>query len=186
MYDTFLKHLKSYKNTKISLGQIETWADPHTMYPQFHQAMQTLLDNQILIPVRSSGTNAKNPPLPMAYHIQKSVLSQPIKQKIKQAQLQFHPSIRLDAYFRFAESRWSKDLPYIRQVHDYLTQRGFPQREATAPDRQTFMIQIAKIFEHDALFGHPQLPGGEAPAHPANGQALSDSHRGQSVRKGIQ
>ncbi|MCG5253888.1 Wadjet anti-phage system protein JetD domain-containing protein [Brevibacillus agri] len=147
MYDTFIKHLKSYKSTKISLGQFETWADPQTTYPQFHRAMQTLLDNQILIPVRSSGTNAKNPPLPMAYRIQKSVLSQPIKQAIKQAQLCFHPSIRLDVYFRLAESRWSKDLPYIQQVHDYLTQRGFPQSEATAPERSFHLVGDEKWID---------------------------------------
>ncbi|MFD2370963.1 Wadjet anti-phage system protein JetD domain-containing protein [Brevibacillus sp. GCM10020057] len=147
MYETFLKHLKSCKNIKISLGQLETWADPQTTYLQFHQTMQALLDNQILIPVRSSGTNVKNPPLPMTYRIQKSVLSQPIKQEIKQAQLHFHPSIRLDVYFRLAESRWRKDLPYIRQVHNYLTKQGFPQSEATAPERSFHLVGDEKWID---------------------------------------
>ncbi|RNB82523.1 hypothetical protein EDM59_20425 [Brevibacillus nitrificans] len=135
MYEKMIKHLTTYKNTKISLGLLEAWADPQMTYVDFHHTLQVLQDNQILIPVRNHGTNGKNPPLPLTFRIRKAIITEPIKQDIKTSQLRFHPSIRLDSYFRSSQSKWTKDLPYIENVHDYLTHHGIPQEEATAPER---------------------------------------------------
>ncbi len=38
-------------------------------------------------------------------------------------------------------------MPYIQQVHDYLTQRGFPQSEATAPERSFHLVGDEKWID---------------------------------------
>lgn len=147
MYDQILNYLKSYKNTKISLGQFEAMADPNMPYTTFQHTLQTLLDNQILLPVHQHGTNGKNPPLPLTFRIQKSVISSPLKQEIKHAQLRFHQSIRLDPYFRFSESRWNADLTFLEKVNDYLNHYGFPQEEATGPERSFHLVGDEKWID---------------------------------------
>jgi len=55
--------------------------------------------------------------------------------------------IKLDAYFSQTASRWQKDLPYIEKIHDFLTQQGIPQEEATAPERSFQLVGDEKWLD---------------------------------------
>lgn len=147
MYEKILRYLQTYKNSKISLGQLEALADPDMTYSSFQTTMQMLLDNQVLAPVSKHGTNGKNPPLPLTFRIQKSKVTQPLKQDIQAAQLRFHHTIKLDAYFSLPEIRWNKDLSYIERINEYLTRHGVPQEEATAPERSFHLVGDEKWID---------------------------------------
>ncbi len=140
MHEKILQHLKSQKHTKITLGQLEALADPDMTYTSFQRAIQVLLDGRYLIPIDKHGTNGKYPPLPLTFRIGKSVITKSLRQDIQAAQLRFHPTIKLDAYFSLSEMRWKKDVPCIERISDYLTRHGFPKEEATAPERSFQLV----------------------------------------------
>ncbi|MFY0544951.1 Wadjet anti-phage system protein JetD domain-containing protein [Brevibacillus sp. H7] len=147
MYEKIFRHLQTFKNSKISLGQLEALADPDMTYTSFQTTIQMLLDNQVLKPVSKHGTNGKNPPLPLTYRIRKSIIAQSLKREIQAAQLRFHPSIKLDTYFSLSETRWNKDLPYIESINNYLTRHGVPQEEATAAERSFHLVGDEKWID---------------------------------------
>jgi hypothetical protein len=147
MYEKILKHLQSYKNTNITISQLEALAEPDMTYSAFQPVIQSLLDNQVLMPVSKHGTNGKNPPLPLTFRIQKHVITLPLKLEIQAAQLRFHHTIKLDSYFKSSQVRWNKDRPAIEKVHEYLTRYGMPQVEATAPERSFQLVGDEKWID---------------------------------------
>lgn len=139
-----IKFLKSRKNTKILLSELERQASGEVDYPTFAHVIIDLEEKGVLTRVKSHGENGKNPSLSFSYRINKNVLKQQLHDKLKLARLQLHRSINLEAYFLLPEEQWEKDEPFIQKVNQYLLRNGYPTEDVPAPERSFELVEDEK------------------------------------------
>ncbi len=135
MYDKVINCLKSYKKTQISLSELEGLFSGGTEYKYFAKYIQNLVDEELLEPVKSHGTNLKPISLFNTYRIIRKNIKKSLNDDIQQYSLKVHPKIQLHSYFALNEAQWKKDLPYIKKVDRYIKEKGIPGREASSPER---------------------------------------------------
>lgn len=130
-----ISHLKERKNKSIPLTEIEKLFTGNVNYNDFAKVVKSLEENGILIPVKSHKTNKKTIPLYNTYRINKSHFKDQVINKIQIFKLKADENINLQGYFSLSEKEWEKDFPYIERVDNYIKEKGFPQDEASSPER---------------------------------------------------
>lgn len=134
MKEKILAFLKSYKRSKIALREIEDLFSGETEYKEIVTQIQSLVEERILEPVNSHGTNNKAEPLYNTYKILKRNLRQDLIEDIQQYSLKFHSQVQLQTYFSLSEAVWEEDLPYIKRIDRYLKEKGLPKGEVFVPE----------------------------------------------------
>ncbi|MGG4212163.1 Wadjet anti-phage system protein JetD domain-containing protein [Paenibacillus sp. FSL L8-0638] len=130
------EHIQQYKKVTIHLEQLEVWLRGQSVdYLSFADAVLRLEQQQILNMVKSHGRNGKNPALAYQYKIRRQWMKQEHLKIIQPRTAQFHRSMNLDWYYGVSEAEWSRDLPYLEMIDQFLKQFGLPQSEAPAPER---------------------------------------------------
>ena len=120
MKRTIIEYLKIYNRSTVPLNQLENLLTGRESYEDFALVIDTLVDKEILKPVKTHGTNGKSTPLYNTYRIIKSNLRETLNSEIQYYSIKFNSNIQLDAYFSFDEQEWHRDLPYIEKIHYYL------------------------------------------------------------------
>jgi len=130
-----LGFLAQYVGGTISLMEMERLVPGQTAYPVFAGAVQQLLTDGILVPIRAHGTNQALPDLPNGYRIKKQRLKADYFEEIRSRQLSVHPFIQLDGYFKGTEAVWQKEQAWLDTLQDYLSTAGLPRSQTSVWER---------------------------------------------------
>lgn len=135
MYEKIVGYLKAQKNKEISLLELTNMAPANTDYTDFANTIKVLEAQNILKPMKSHKTNNKSIPLYNTYRINQSYFKDQIMDQIQTFRLKMHQDIYLDHYYSLKEEEWTRDLPYIERIDQYMKANGLPDTEASAAER---------------------------------------------------
>lgn len=147
MENMIVKYLKTYPKKTIPLSELEDLWTGKESYEDFAFVIESLVDKEILKPVKAHGVNGKSIPLYNTYRIIKANLRKSINSQIQYFSIKFNPHIHLDIYFSLDEKEWYKDLPYIEKIHFYLKENGLPDDYATTPERSFQLVGDEKWID---------------------------------------
>src|SRR5690554_3034260 len=125
--------ISRFKNSFISLDQLEQFAEPNISYEQFSTEILALEEEGILIPGKSTTRNLKVPSLAYKYRINKALLKKDVYQDIETKRFKLHKLLILDEYFHLPPEVWENDYPYIEKINTYIETNGLPNNEVPAP-----------------------------------------------------
>lgn len=132
--DSLTQFLSTYKNSKISILQLAEQM-PNVTYEQFAEQIIELEQRNVLIPVKATGYNGKQPPLANSYKVNKMYVRQSLQQQVKQLKKTLHPAIWVEYYLTKTTAELEQDLQALQQLHQYLDVNGFPTTRALAQER---------------------------------------------------
>lgn len=154
MKSIILDMLKKHGKNPINLMDIEQKM-PGDAKEKFEKAIWALEDSGILIPKPKKGSRGKVRPIYYVYGVNQDLLKADYIEKIHTFQRQAAPGIDLKYYLTHSETIWQKDLPFLKQIDTYLKSYGFPQEEATSPERSYALTQNEKWIDEEG--GHKLL-----------------------------
>ncbi|AXI00770.1 hypothetical protein DV702_14290 [Sporosarcina sp. PTS2304] len=137
---TFLLNLK--KKT-VTLHELEQFCSSLN-YATFSELILSLESDNVLTPIKSHGTNNKQPALGLGYRIHLQSLQQQFHKELVAARIQLHPFIRIETYFNLPFERWHGDYPYLKAIHAYLNRQSLPTTYAAAPERSFELVSNEK------------------------------------------
>lgn len=120
----YIKQLQKHPYKTIALIQLEQWCPVSLSYTDFSSMIRLLMQEEILVAIKTSGENGKRPSLPYKYRIQLYRMQAEIQQQIKTQAKDFHPAMNLSRYYRQHEKVWKRDLPILHKINEYLHQYG--------------------------------------------------------------
>lgn len=141
-----LDFLKTYKNNRILLEELEKQCDGQVEYSEFAQVIITLASQGILSPVKISKPTTRNPYLYHKYNIHKPILNQNFFQDIQKVQ-KTYITLNLSNYYDLTEKQWKEDLPYIKQLHNYLLSNTLPDYEVLATELSYLLVGDEKWID---------------------------------------
>lgn len=130
-----IQYIQRQRRQTVTLAELEEAVPGDTSYLDFAGIIRDMEAKYILLPVKRSGTNCKEPPLANAYRINRACLNQDRVREIAMLTLELHPAILLESYYKPGEDDFQHDWPLIEQVDAYLKKVGLPEVAATAPER---------------------------------------------------
>lgn len=139
--------LLQFKRKTISIDELEKMLPHKQNYEQFATKIIQLEDEKILEMIQSKGRNSRTPSLAFRYRIRKQRLNEAYHKELQAYRIQFHNAINLDNYFKLDSQTWEKDLPYIKQINEYIEANGFPTKRAPAPERSFELVGNEKWIE---------------------------------------
>lgn len=142
-----ISHLKTRRHKEIPLTEIEKLFTGNVNYDDFAKVVKSIEENNILIPVKAHKTNNKSIPLYNTYRINKSHFKNQLINQIQTFKLKADENINLQSYFSLSEQEWKKDLPYIQIIDAYIKEKGFPNNEASSPERSYEIIGDEKWID---------------------------------------
>ena len=148
MRQQIIRFLQQTKRMKVTLSDLEQ-AFPYTSYEEFAEEVMQLEQQGIMTRIKSHGENGKTPSLSYSYKIEKHLLQADLRETIKQAKKQFHPTIFIEAFLTQSLAQWHQVVPALEQLNNYIHTHGFPQKSALISDRSYEIFQDEKyISEH--------------------------------------
>lgn len=130
----FVQILTAYNKSKISILQLADLC-PELSYEDFAREIMQLEQQQIIISVKASGMNGKQPPLANTYKINKMSVRQSIRQQVKQLKKLVHPAIWVEYYLTKTLDELEQDTRALQQLNQYLQQNGLPKTKAFVQER---------------------------------------------------
>lgn len=118
--------LAQYPKQRITLSDLEKKCTTLKSYKFFSDYIIVLTKEQVLTPVKSSGTNGKSVPLHNKYTINKSLLKREQTEIINNKILRTSSLLSLEVYFELPLSVYKADLPSIDSIDAYLKEYGLP------------------------------------------------------------
>ncbi|WP_425449040.1 Wadjet anti-phage system protein JetD domain-containing protein [Dethiothermospora halolimnae] len=140
-------YLENRKKKTIYLTELAKLFPGNINYDEFFTNIKKLEEVDILIPVKSHGTNNKNNPLYNTYRINKGYFRQQLIDEIQNFKLRLHSDIDLNSYLSLNKKELKKDLPYIKIVDKYLKEKGLPTKEVSSPERSYEIIGDEKWID---------------------------------------
>jgi hypothetical protein len=130
-----LQFLTKHPRRTVSLGEIERVIPGGMEYADFAGSIQKLMEDEVLLPISSQGTNQAQPPLPIKYRIHKRTMQADFFEEIRKRQLSLHPTINIECYFKGSEAQWNREQAWLDRLEAYLTAYGLPTTEASVWER---------------------------------------------------
>ena len=144
---TIRNFLSTYKNKTIELAQLEKLCSGKITYEDFATTIQSLVDEDILAPFKTSTSNLRNPSLHYKYRFNKPKLNIDLSREIHLAQKNYN-TINLSNYYHTNYKVWQDDLPYIKQIHQYLLRNNeLPQEEVLHTELSFQLVGDEKWIE---------------------------------------
>lgn len=141
MQNNFKKQLLQYKKKTIFLTDLEKMVGKQPLrYVTFAEEILKLEEEDILQMVKAKGRNRNTPSLAYQYRINRALLNKDYHAELHRHRFKFDHSMNLDAYFSLDETTWTNDLPYLEKINTYITENGFPEAEAPAPERSFELV----------------------------------------------
>ncbi len=139
--------LGSYKKKTIELSKFEKLCSGKITYEDFASTIQSLIDEDILTPFKTNTSNLKEPSLHYKYRFNKPKLNTDISHEIHLAQKKYN-IINLSNYYHTDHKSWKDDLPYIKQIHEYLLiNNTLPQGEVLHTELSFQLVGDEKWIE---------------------------------------
>lgn len=130
-----ISYLKSYKNSTISLSNLENLFSGDTPYDRFAADIKEIIYTGILEEINPKHNNGKSIPLAYKFKINRYNLRSKLVEEIKRMRLQIEKEIDLEGYLNLDEDTWQRDLPYIKKVNEYIARQRIPEKFATPQER---------------------------------------------------
>lgn len=130
-----LHFLQKYPRRTVSLVEIENVIPGGIEYRDFAGSMKRLMEDELVIPIHSQGTNRAYPPLPTRYRIHKHRMQADFFERIRKRQLSLHPLINIEYYFKGSEAQWNREQEWLDGLNAYLIDYGLPKTEASVWER---------------------------------------------------
>src|SRR5699024_3030834 len=145
MQTNLREQLLHYNKKTISLSDLEKlFTTKIPSYQAFAAEISTLEKEGVLEMVKARGRNQHTPSLAYHYKINKALMKRDYHAELQAYRLTFHPALSLDRYFKLDHAIWEKDLPYLFKINEYITENGFPEEKAPAPERSFELVQDEK------------------------------------------
>lgn len=142
------KYLQTVKKKTISIDELQNFAATENIaYEQFVAMVMSFEEDNLLTVVKSHGRTSRPPFLAHTYRIQQAVLKEDYNSQLQKLRLELHTLIHLDRYFRLNENIIKTDLPYLRQIHHFLVEKGLPTYAVPAPERSFELVGDEKWIE---------------------------------------
>jgi len=135
MDEIIRKYLQTYQYASITLMELEKLVPGDCCYQDFAQSIERLLNEEIIVPVKSHGHHLAYPSLPNKVKIKKQKLKIDLFEAIRSQQVGAHPLIRLDRYFSLTEKIWNEDQQSLVLLQQYLMTYGLPAEEVSVWER---------------------------------------------------
>lgn len=152
MIRDFLKSLRKKTVTLDELQQSYDVAD----YDRLYQEIQELLSQGVLLPVKKSGSDFRG--LPRKYSIARGILNEEHVAKINKAVQAggFSSLFSFSWYYAHSEKIWQRELPYIRQLDDYIRKYTDKRPEPCGLQQRSFEIFYDEkiLLEHEDILTH--------------------------------
>jgi len=153
MNKIMMDFLARYAGSTISLMVMERVVPGQTQYQAFAWAVQQLMAEGILVPIRSHGTNQAQPALLNGYRIKKQRLKADFFEEIRSRQLTVDSLLQMDCYFKGSEALWQKEKPWLDRLQAYLTTDGIPQIEASVWERSYEIMEKQRDVHFASQYG---------------------------------
>lgn len=134
------EYLLALKKKTIRLAELEHLSPPGHTYAEFADIIRFFESAGILVPVKSHGTNGKQPALALSYRIRTEPLQQDFHAELANAKIVFHPDIHLEGYLKLPYSVWKADYLYLEKIDRYLKTCPLPESFAAAPERSFELV----------------------------------------------
>lgn len=146
--DEHLKRLAAWSRVMISVEELSTLLHKKGQsYEELASFILKLEGEKILQPVKSAGRTSRTPTIAHRYRVDKSRLKADYHSELHRYNTQLHNAIRLDDYYSLPSEVFYKDLPFIKQIHTYLTNFGFPKESVPAPERSAEVVGDEKWID---------------------------------------
>jgi len=145
--DKLKQALLQFERKTIEYDELINFALKKETYEQFAPKIIALEKEHILQMIKSRGRNNRKPSLAFRYRINKHRLNEAYYEELRQYRMKLHNSISLDFYFKSSRKEWEADLPYIKQINDYIEKFGFPTKYVPAPERSYELVKDEKWIE---------------------------------------
>ncbi|MFD1926892.1 Wadjet anti-phage system protein JetD domain-containing protein [Sporosarcina siberiensis] len=143
-----LNRLARWSKVMISLEELSAiFYKKDQTYEELAARILELENEQILQPVKAAGQTMRTPSIAHRYRIDKSKIQDDFYGQLHRYNEQFHPAIRLDRYYSLTADIFSGDLPFIKQIHTYLTNYGLPKDAVPAPERSVELVGDEKWID---------------------------------------
>ena len=140
--------LIQFKKAFITLSELEEIVGRPETFEEFAILVQQLIDENLLLPVKSSGQTAQTPRLHYKYKILKHSAKKMLREMIERLQLTLHPTISLDVYYRLTQQQLEQDIPYLEKINHSITTDGLPTVPAPAPERSQQLVGDEKWIQY--------------------------------------
>lgn len=134
MEEKLKDYLSQYKLSKISILQLAQQC-PSLQYEEFAQMIIAFEQQQLLLPIKSSGMNGKQPSLANSYKINKAFVRLDVRDQIKELKKTFYPVIWIEYYLTKTSHQLQQDLPALHLLNNYLQKYGLPKTKVLAQER---------------------------------------------------
>ncbi|MDV6378730.1 DUF2220 family protein [Sporosarcina sp. GW1-11] len=135
--------LLGLKKKTVTLHELEQFSSSLS-YTAFAELILFLESDNVLTPIKSHGTNGKQPALGLGYRIHLPSLQNELHKELVAARGELHKLIRIETYFSLPFERWRRDYPYLREIHSYLNRQALPTTYAAAPERSFELVSNEK------------------------------------------
>lgn len=143
--DELKQFLMRYKLSKVSVLQLAEQC-PKLQYEQFAQIILQFEEQHILIAIKASGTNGKQPLLANTYKINKTIMLQNVREQVKQLKKIFHSAIWIEYYLTKTVEELEQDLPALQQLNEYLQNNNLPKNKVLAQERSFEIFHNEKFI----------------------------------------
>ncbi|WP_186381072.1 Wadjet anti-phage system protein JetD domain-containing protein [Paenibacillus xylanexedens] len=113
-------------------------------YDSFAQAVGDLMHEGYLIEMKSSGRNSRTPSLALRFRMGHGLLKMEFQAQLQKLQLEMHPLISLDQYYKLGENVWKQDAAAVHRINEYLKRYGLPDLVVSASERSYALVQDEK------------------------------------------
>lgn len=135
------ERLRAFPRKTIKIEELEQFVQSAVhSYEEFARIVLELEKEQVLTMVKAKGRTSRVPSLAFQYRIDKVPLIGGYHKELLTFRQTLHPSLSIDAYYRLEPSVWSRDLPMIEKVSEYLYTHGFPEDVVPAPERSYELV----------------------------------------------
>lgn len=147
MKNVVIDYLKSYKKQNITLNELESLFNGNVSYESFAQNIKELIIDGILEEKNSENKNNKGISLAYKFKINHYKLKKDFIDSIKKVSFTLCEDIDLQSYYGASEETWSKELPYIMKVNEYILSNDLPVEYATAQERSFNIVGDEKWID---------------------------------------
>lgn len=147
MASKLIDYFKGYKRKTISADEIFSLVKD-AEYEDFAHCIKRLIDEDILIPVKSAGLTGRVPRVFSKYRINSPTLRECYIAELERISINLHKNIHLEYYFSSSEFVWYEDKESILKIDKYLKNNGLPKYFAGAPERSYQIFGDEKFITH--------------------------------------
>lgn len=133
---TIRTFLQSYKNKTILLQQLEKLCSGEVTYIDFATVIERLVQEEILTAFKNGQLTTQEPRLYYKYRFHKPRLNREMTSQIQAAQ-KTYDTLNLSEYYHLNQLEWKQDLPYIKQINEYLLENN------TLPKSEILQTELA-------------------------------------------